>query len=691
MNCLKGKIVLGIVLVISGKMYSQNEGNDTIVFHNTLEEYVVEAKKVVKLNGVDRYTPTTEQRENNKSGVKLLFDLQIPSLMVDPINNSIDMFGGGKVDIRINGRPASVQDVMILNPRLIQRVDYYNEPTMLYKDADCVVDFIVKNVETGGEFMLNALSGLNHGWGDYMLSLKHHWGKSELGVYYYCNPMWNMDVWRDNSETINFENGARLHRYETGEPIKNHIVNGKGKLSYKYSIPKRMLLSVDIDLQHRSESNKILGTIFENEQQILQQDNNPLDRILPSVDMYFQYMLPQKNTIYINAVYAFSRSHSSREYIEEGLNSICNSVYGYDKNLTIEAMWEKKWRTSSIVVGAKNEVLWSKGDYYSTNYSVEHISDNRTKLFAQWQHSLGAVSYLIGVEGDFYQNKNKSINKAFNALSINPRMSFRYKVNHNSSIKLILEAKNISPSLDNLYTGFQQIDEYQWKQGNYNLHPYTLYNTRIEYDMMYGVFSGKISVNYDYSSNPIMSYKYWESERLIKSYANQRGWHELKFQLDYRLNIIPKWLTLSGCVGWHRYISEGNEYTHTYDQPYVSAQLTLAHNKWFAMAKFNTNFNRLWGEEITGNWNLQIIGFGYTWKNTTFMAGMTNPFVNNFKVTSRDLNHWASYEREYHTNCTENLVWVGITINTSWGKRYKSTSKKLENEFDREGVKISGK
>lgn len=91
MSCLREKIVL----VISGKMYSDNEGNDTIVFHNTLEEYVVEAKKVVELNGVNRYTPTTEQRENNKSGVKLLFDLQIPSLMVDPINNSIDMLGKG--------------------------------------------------------------------------------------------------------------------------------------------------------------------------------------------------------------------------------------------------------------------------------------------------------------------------------------------------------------------------------------------------------------------------------------------------------------------------------------------------------------------------------------------------------------------------------------------------------------------
>lgn len=687
------KIVLGLIIVSlsSIKVYSEKENIDSLAIYNTLDEFIVESKKVVRLNGLDRYIPTEDQRENAKTGVKLLFDLQIPTLQVDPINNNISLTGNGKLDIRINGRPASVNDVATLNPKQIQRVEYYDNPTIKYKDADAVVDFIVKNRENGGSVMLNALAGLNHGWGDYMLSAKQHFGRSEFGAYYYCNPMWNMNVWRDNYEKYTFPDNSEIVRNENGVPQKNHIIRGNGKLFYNYAVQKKMLLSIEFRMQHRAESNNIYGIISENNLLIEQIDKNPLKNIIPSVDVYFQYMLPNRQTIYTNAVFSFSRTNSRREYVENNINPIESEIFAYDKNFIFETMWEKKWRTSTLTIGFRENSLWSKNDYYDESYRSIHIRDNYFSLFAEWQQTLDAFSFSLGAEGNLYSNDNQSYGISFSSFSFNPKITARYKINDKSSLKIVAEAKNQSPAINELYPEIQQIDQWQWLKGNPNLKPFSLYQTRIEYDMNWGIFLGKFNVSYDFSDNPIMSIKNWEGNRLIKSYANQKSWHEIKFQLDYRLTIIPGWLTLSGAAGWHRYISKGDNYTHTYNQPYISSQLTLSHNKWFALAKFNTNYNRLYGEEITGDWNLQIVGFGYTYKDATFMAGMTNPFINNFKVTSKDLNRDASYERIYHTDCTENLVWIGVTINTSWGKRYKASSKKIDNEFDRESVKISGK
>lgn len=686
-------LIVLLAVTTTNIAYSQNSMSDSVPdLYGELEEIVIERPEVAKVNGMDIYFPSENLKKGAKSGVKLLFDMQIPSIDVDPINNTIKLIGEGNLHIMINGRPANVQDVMNLNPADIQKIEYNDNPSMRHKDADATIDIIVKKRESGGSFFLNALTGLNHGWGNYQLSLKSHLGKNEVGVYYQATPMYDINCWRDNNDKIIFPNGTAIERYEIGIPQRNDNITGNGKIYYNFSIPKKLLFSLEFKFNNSYNSNDIAGNIIENDFSVFQTDRNPVKSINPVVDAYLQYNINNKQKLYFNAIYSYTKNHSERHYSETpGEVEINSEITGYDKYISIEGAYEHKFSTGVLSTGLRHKSYWSKEYFSNSPNSVIRITENVSSAFAQWQHNFERLSYSIGLTGDLYHNNNESYAIGFSKITLQPELTLRYTINYNSSIKAILKSNSELPSIAAIYPELQQIDKWQYSKGNPDLRPFTTYSTSLEYDMNYGIFPGKLITSYDYADNPIMSYKYWDSDKLIKSYQNQRGWHKLKVELDYRLNLIKNMLTLSGTAGWQRFISQGNNYSHCYDQPFFSAQLTFNHKSWFALAKFNTNINKLWGEEIYGGWNMQIIGVGYTYKNAMFMAGMTNSFINNFHVTSRDLNKYASYDREYYTNCTNNLVWIGITINTSWGKHFKGGSKKFDNDYSRDGVTTTGK
>lgn len=98
------------------------------------------------------------------------------------------------------------------------------------------------------------------------------------------------------------------------------------------------------------------------------------------------------------------------------------------------------------------------------------------------------------------------------------------------------------------------------------------------------------------------------------------------------------------------------------------------------MAKYNSSYNRLWGEMISSaNQNLTNLGIGYTYKSMTLMAGIVNPF-GNVALKSHDLSKIAGYDRIYQATGSNTLIWAGVTINLRKGKSRAASQKKLENE-----------
>ena len=192
-----------------------------------LGEVVVESQAIIQKVDRQILLPSKEQTQASSDGVSLLQNLQIPRIVISPIDNSVKTFSDESVQLRINGVEASTSDVKDINPKDIIRVEYHDQPGVRYNGAAAVVDYIVKHRDTGGSLMLAGTNGLTlPGIGNYYLAGKVHFGKSSLQAVATYAPY---DIYwtRTNNETYHFLTGhltatavctSRQIRLRTGSP-----------------------------------------------------------------------------------------------------------------------------------------------------------------------------------------------------------------------------------------------------------------------------------------------------------------------------------------------------------------------------------------------------------------------------------------------------------------------------------------
>ena len=105
-----------LVLFPCTMVYAQ-EQPDTLPGHE-LQEVVIEAPSIVHKADMDVYHPSRSAVENSKNGVQLLNNLMIPTLTVSDALGTIQA-AGETVQVRINGREASIDQVRSLLPETI--------------------------------------------------------------------------------------------------------------------------------------------------------------------------------------------------------------------------------------------------------------------------------------------------------------------------------------------------------------------------------------------------------------------------------------------------------------------------------------------------------------------------------------------------------------------------------------------
>lgn len=161
-----------------------------------LQEVVIKAPKVVRKSDMDLYFPSSSAVEHSKNGMTLLRNMMIPSLEVNEVMGTVTS-AGQSVQVRINGREATVKQVKALLPQSIKRVEWITEPGLRYNGAYAVLNFIVCNPDAGGSFMADAMPALTAKWGQHNANVKLNYGRSqwEVGGEYKLTS--DLDIYRD--------------------------------------------------------------------------------------------------------------------------------------------------------------------------------------------------------------------------------------------------------------------------------------------------------------------------------------------------------------------------------------------------------------------------------------------------------------------------------------------------------------
>ena len=171
------KIMAAVSVILLPAAAPAQESADTAAVQ-ALDEIVIEAPRIIRKPDMDVIYPSATAVGNAVNGMQLLNNLMIPTLTVNDVMGSVTA-SGQPVQLRINGREATVEQVRSLLPESIKRVEWIDNPGLRYNGASYVLNFVVANPSAGGSLMLSARPVLNARFGNYSSDVKLNMGRSQ--------------------------------------------------------------------------------------------------------------------------------------------------------------------------------------------------------------------------------------------------------------------------------------------------------------------------------------------------------------------------------------------------------------------------------------------------------------------------------------------------------------------------------
>ena len=129
---MKRLILFSMVCFIATVTQAQNDSIKT----ETLQEVTVQGSKVVQRVDGQTIYPTRQQLESSTNGYSLLSKLTLPHLRIDPVMHTVTALSNlGSVQVRINDMVASKEDLLSLDMKAVQHIDYIDNPGVRYGDG----------------------------------------------------------------------------------------------------------------------------------------------------------------------------------------------------------------------------------------------------------------------------------------------------------------------------------------------------------------------------------------------------------------------------------------------------------------------------------------------------------------------------------------------------------------------------
>ena len=690
---------IGMSLTISGNInlgtIEMNEASQE------LGEVVVESKAVIQKVDRQILLPNKEQMAASSDGVSLLQYLQIPRIVINPVENTIKTLSDEAVQLRINGIEATSEEVMAINPKDVIRIEYHDQPGVRYNGAAAVIDYIVKHRDTGGSLMLNASNGVTMpGWGEYHLSGKVHFGKSSFSLIGHYSPR---DIYwtRTNEETYNFSTGT-LENREIGEPTRYKLNPVNLGLTYNWTNGEKNMLNITLRdfmmFTPHAKTNRD-SYLYQGTDSFAIHDHESSKSISPSLDIYYQHNLPNDQAIFVDVVGTYIGSKTDRHFEQTPLagtfadtTDVLSSVKGDKWSLIGEAIYEKDWEKVALTVGAKHTQQWMKNTYLGNVDETVNMTTAETYAFAEVQQRIGKFSYAAGI-GAMHTYIEQAGQKQSTWIA-RPQLTMSVDCGKGVFWKYKVYMSGYQPSLSAMSDVAQQIDKYQIRKGNPNLKPVMFVANETELSWQSKHVNLNLWANYSYDHKPIMEESFEQlidgAPMVIRTYDNQRGFHRLQVSPSIQVRVLQNRLIFTVAPFANYYVSQGNNYTHTHFNPGVRASIMGMYNGWQFHADVTTRRNNLWGETLEYGEFYHTIGIGYNQDKWGFRVMMMNPFsVKGYSRDTKDLSALAPNTQHAEMKDFHQTLILNFHCNLDFGTKRGEGEKRINNEDKDSGI-LSG-
>ncbi len=667
-----------------------------------LGEVVVESQAIIQKVDRQILLPSKEQTQASSDGVSLLQNLQIPRIVISPIDNSVKTLSDESVQLRINGVEASTSDVKAINPKDIIRIEYHDQPGVRYNGAAAVVDYIVKHRDTGGSLMLAGTNGLTlPGIGNYYLAGKVHFNKSSLQAIATYAPY---DIYwtRTNNETYHFSTG-KIENNEVGEPTRYKTYPVNVSLNYNWTNGDKNMLNIrlrdNMAYTPYGPSDRD-SRLYQPTDSFEIHDHDKSSSQSPSLDIYYQHNLPHKQHLYFDVVGTYINTHSDRRFLQTPLfgsvstdtTDVISRVRGDKWSLIGEAIYEKEWENIMLTVGARHNQQWVKNTYSGSASATVNMTTAETYAFAEMRHRVDKFSYVVGI-GVMHTLIDQAGQKQSNWIA-RPQLTMSYDFGKGWFWKYKGYVSGYQPSLSQLSDITQQIDKYQMRRGNPNLRSVMYVSNEMELSWQSKHVNLNLWANYSYDHKPIMEETFEEiidgSPYAIRMYDNQRGYHKLHVSPSVQVKLLDNKLMFNVTPFVKYMVSQGNNYHHEHVNYGVRGGIFYLLKGWRFYADVVTAQHNLWGETLTLGELTHDIGINYNSEHWGFGIMMVNPFSpHGSRTVTKDLSALAP---TFNTAVMQNyrqVLMLNFNVNLDFGTKHNEGWKRIDNEDTESGI-LSG-
>lgn len=658
-------------------------------FSQLIDEVTIIAKGYTK---IDRQIifPPTHVLSHSFTGIEVLSKLMLTGLMVNSVTNTITSMNNRPVQLRINDVIATTDEILTINPQRIKKIEYIDLPGIKYGEAGTVINFILKKPEKGFSTGGNNQTAITSIFTNNLIYLKYNKKKSEFGINYNTTYQNLGDNFRNERITFLFPD-------ENLQLIKNGI-----KAPHK---SKRHNLSLSYNWN--KEENTVFNVLLKNnyshpditsKQQIYDGINNKKFHsylrtndysYTPTLDLYFQHALTDKQAIIANVVGSHISSDYKRVYQERLENNDLLSDYSYNTDgkkysLLSEIIYENRLNKAVMLsTGIKYAQGYIENSYLEQNKTITN-SMNTSSLYGyvQLQGSWNKLNYQVGTgysrqyfnEGGSSYTKNSFRPQATISFAPNDDMTFRYNF-------YILP---YTPSLSDLSDFRQWQNKYEVFVGNPSLKPYNSYTNILSLNFRKGRISLSPTLYYQFNQNSVMpTIQLMEEEGfhyLEYSNKNQKNFQHLQGRIYATIAIVKNRLNVTIIGALNRYINHGNAYTRTSTNYFGGYQLEGNYKNWSISGSFYQKSKMLSGETFFIYSPRIETAVRFRYKKFQYGLEAINPFLPEGNSPKQKLeSEYIQKETSTYNRNYGNLVRLTIAWNLEFGQKYSSKQKRMEN------------
>ena len=671
---MKRLILFSMVCLIAAVTQAQD-----VKESETLREVTIRGSKVVQRVDGQTIYPTRQQLEGSADGFSLLSKLTLPHLRVDPVMHTVTALSNlGNVQVRINDIVASKEDLLALDMKAVQHIDYIDNPGVRYGEGiACVINIIVKKPVSGydiGADLTNTLTTVN---GDETVYGKFNSAKSEFGV--------NYALGYQNFKGTEYEERA-TYQLASGEErsIQRKQLDGQDKsldhniqLTYSLSDSSYVFqskLSARRDIQpHRSRAR------FE-----AYEDHSASRSSSPVLDLYFHRDFKSHQSLTANAVGTYIKTDSHAEHNEGG--SYAYNVMGKTYSLWTEAVYENRLKPFTLSLGSQYGQKYIDNVYSGDADAGNSMRSSVLYVFGQLKGRLGKLGYMGGLGMSTRYYRQAEWNDRF--LLFRPKLTVSYPLARNLKARYDFEVSQHVSQIALVSNVSIKQNAMETLVGNPEIMPnrVTSHDLRLTYSTprvmteLQGYWRLNANCNME---------KYTRRDGHFYQTQTNAG-NECSFffiQSYNRWEVVHEHLSTTLYGGIYRFFNFTDDYRHTYTAFNGGASIEAYLGKWTLTAYADNGWNFMEGEHRGHQAAAWYLTASYRMKNITLSLYAQHPFcarplTNKTEVLSRYIHK----EVWQHSRDLGNMLTVNLTWHLSSGHRYRDIQRTMNHRDTETGI-----